>query len=548
MKKLNKIVLSGVLSVFSAGLVLMPTFSLDTESMNKLTADTVSYKTALTEIIQTVNKNDSYILEIRNPENYLEYAEKELNIVLPDHLNKAITRLEFVSLYNDIAYAMSKEKSYETDLIEAEDIFKDIDSLSNEEKNDIENAFAKGLINPDEDNNFYPNRPLTTTAMQLFLEKTDSYSRENLFVYVPSGFTEEERNTALNGAEDSFITYKETVELLKKYDSSFVGKGSNYNKTLTFAELLNLYTDALNEKFICADIDQNKNKTYYFAGKDNSFLSAEEWEYISSNQEKQVLKSEVYTLLDRTDSSLKMLCDVPVIKNSQQAQVLCDYFFPYASNIVEKGNGCIDFFIPALLNQDGNKKSYNDCFLIGLHEAQHEIAAVKSDKNPKRTFTSNGAPCIYKNISSTSKPELYYNSSTGQWLRTSFNLIPKTEEVFPLMSNSAKAVRRFLSYATGPSYQTNIAGLYGILEELASESLETKTEIIMRSMIYNDVTLYYNATYVPIKLLVLEYINSVQEYDINAYNIIMNDTEMIRYINQTMKDLDEYFPVFTALK
>ena len=501
----------------------------------------LDYKTVIEFIVQTLNKRDSYFYELVNPDDYIKYLV-DLGVELPEDLETQVTRIGFVSLLNDITEKMTKDKHYETDLINILDVFIDLEGLTEEQINDVEIVFIEGLLSGTSMNTFSPNSYMTKEQLDIVMNRLlEGYNRENLFSLVDSCYTLEEREEVLEGEEDREVLYNDTMGILNKIALSPVFNSSrDVKEPVTVREFLMMFSDSwsLSKR----PIEEIDGKLYYIA-KDTSVISEEEWDYFITQLDRPIMLSEANILCERGKTAKKEIDFLFGVHNFEEALSISENYFSFIYELVEKNEDCLSYFLD--FDADIRSINYSD-FARAIHEMQHEESATLSQTFKGRRKTSD---MWYIDWSRKPRTFYYMDITNGEWVDSISINMPYTSRL--CSSRYPENIREdsFVKLYALDSYSvSNIYGLQGLLQEFCSYALQSKIEIISYSLDINNPTtsrLGWNK-YLIMKVMVIDYIQYLKEENIELYERFMRDTDIIRMINNIFEELDFYYGIYTT--
>lgn len=501
----------------------------------------LTYENAINGIVAALNERDSYFYEIQLPKDCIKYV-KDLGVNIEEDLEVPITRLEFSKLYLEISEKIG-DKHYQTDLISIDDIFIDLDGLSEDEKQSIETIFIEGLLAGVSKDKFSPNGLLTQKQLEIILERVKSgYSRHNLFSIVDSAYTQEERLSVLGGEADKELIYKDMVNLFFTLSPSklpYIGLTDSQERVISIREFLLLYSDNLQNSVI---VHNHENDIFNYPAKDTIILSAEEWEYFNTHLDKPILYSEAKLLVERTINSMEEIKAYINFENFEEIESLTNNYLGFISNLVRDYKTCIGYFVD-YDNDSMIITNYGD-FSRSIHEAQHEGSAKLSHRFAGRRKTEK----LWE-IRWNSKPSVYYyfDFTNSTWVDSKIISSPNTSIIFNKKCSAGVKEDEFLrDYATNSDYVSNIYGLQGLLQEYCSYGLQAKIEFINESLNLDKASVGHTNYdwYLMMKYMVIESLEYLKENNCNSYMTFMNDTDMVRFLNNTFKEMDYYEDVY----
>ena len=497
------------------------------------TVDHLTYIEVIEKIVQTINKRDSYYFEISNPEDYKSYMRK-LEIDIPEE--DIVTRIGFISLLNDITEKMTGVKPYTTDLIEVKSIFTDLEELTEEEILDVEIAFCQGLMRGTTNSTFGPFTELSRNSLDIILKNIESgYSRKNLFEVANTGFTLEERTQALSGEEDKKLIYSDIEPLLNScFNKSIFCSVDNLNAEVSIKEFLKYYNNLTDNTIIFRDADN-----FYYPAEDTFILSSEEWEYLITNLDKPILYSEAKVLCERTKIFFEDKEKLSEINSWEEVELISQKYLPFASSIVTDYKSCMSYF----LDFTTTKIERSD-FARAIHESQHEGSARLSNRYQTRRKNDDMWQIRWSSEPST---YYYYDYISGNWIDSKSIYTVNSSTIYRKTCPEGLLDDDFLKdYCTNSDLIANIYGVQGLLQEYVSYALEGKVELVSTSLGLNDASTS-DADYdwiLMFKYMTIEHLNYMKETNPENYKKFMNDTDMIRMLNNTYKDFDEYETIF----
>lgn len=505
------------------------------ESIGHDMISNVSYKEAVEEIIIAINERDSYYFEVRNPENPISYI-KSLGIDIPENLNANVTRLELAKLIIDISSALG-DVHYTTNLIDMNSIFVDLEGLSEEDVLVIEKVFVSGLFNGITNDRFGPNELVSRMQLDIITNHLESgYSRDFLFDCIDYVFPLDEKNKVLGECEDYPITYVDMVNILYKLSASpcFVTFKSAYD-TITIKEFLKCYSEALRLNVVYFDYESGE---VHYPIKDSWVLSNEEWDYLERNFDREILYSEAMILYERAERFWLEIDELDLIDSWEEVEFTIDTYLPGIKDLLKQKN-CISYFMDLGSNDMSHYK-----FSLAMHEAQHEGSAKLSNSFGGRRKSDNEYFITWSH-----KPDVFYyfDFSKNIWVDSDNLNFNKTQNIYNLLVPENLRDESFLTYYfLSDRYIANTYGLHGILQEFCSYALEAKVEFVLGSMDINNCGIGRTDfdNYLYMKYMVIEYINYLKENNSMKYEEFMNDTDVIRMINNIFEEMDFYFDIY----
>ena len=506
----------------------------------------IDYYTVIEAIVKAVNERDSYFYEIQNPEDFIEYVEK-LEIELPDKLEENVTRIELVRLVNQITLAMTNTKHYETELIEMTDIFEDLNELSEEQIKDIETVFVEGLLAGTSVNKFSPNAFVTDYQLEVVTSRIkQGYSRHNLFNVVDSCFTDEERKTTLGELEDKEAVFEDLLPLFHNNfeNAKLLGNKGRY-KVITIKDFLEMYYFSAGSLIL----EKNEEGEFYYPAKDTVILSSEEWEYLNTHLDRPILYSEAKILCERAGSALSEIRDANYFDSWEEVDRITKNYLPFVYSVVTEYKTCMEYFMSEGLNYSQTPESMvkmidRDDYSRAIHEAQHEGSAKLSGKFEGRRKNDD-----WWQIRWSSEPYnyFYFDFTNDTWVDSKQLALPNTSTIYNNRCSDKVKENDFLrEYVTNYDFIANIYGLQGLLQEYASYALESKIEFVCSSLDINNRHIGNTDYdwYILMKYMVMESINYIEEKHPTQYEKFMKDTDMIRFLNNTFKEMDYYEEVY----
>ena len=501
----------------------------------------ITYRVVVEEIVKAVNERDSYFYEIKNPKDFIDYV-CDLGVELPRNLEENVTRVEFARLLNEITEAMTNVAPYETELLNIEDIFVDLEGLSEDQIQDIEIVFIEGLLAGTTANTFRADNYITEYQLDVVLERLkEGYSRSFLFNRVDSLFTEEERIEILEGQEDREAVFEDVIKLFSIYfERPMFEPDWNKTEVITVREFLKWY----NASAEYGILEQNRDTgDFYYPAKDTVILSAEEWEYLNIHLDDSLLYSEVMLLCDRAAKAIVEIKRVNYFDTWEEVDIITQNYLPFVYSIVTDYESCMKYFMADSLNEDVLYIKREE-YARAIHEAQHEGSARLSHVFQGRRKNDSTWQIRWSNKPGT---YYYYDFTNGNWVDSRNLYFPYTSVIYNSRCSDGVKENSFLKdYATNYDLIANIYGLQGLLQEFASYALEAKVEFVCGSLNINNRGVQHTDYdwYILMKYMVMESLNYLEEKEPVQYNNFMKNANMVRYLNNIFKEMDYYEEVY----
>ena len=465
---------------------------------------------------------------------------KDLGITLPENLDIEITRAEFAVLFNNLIEAITKETSFDTELIEVTEIFNDISGLNEETINSIEKLLIKGLMGGKSPSTFAPNDILTKNQFNIILNRLEKgYTREKLFKYVDSCFTVEERILKLEEygyTEDKNLKYSDLIVLLQKLNESIViEKAPEAN--VVRGDIVNIFNLLWKTPGTLFKYNETTESFFYLAAN-TSFLSAEEWEFIKLNWNSKLKLSEFLILYDKMTAAENDISNLELFDNWEKIITYSENYLGFIMPLIENNEDCFDYFMEL---KDSNAKRYPFMFARTVHECQHEefltIANVRFSR-----FKGNSVWDTW-GIHCPTDPEdfYYYDFTTGSWADNRINPdLPFTSRMYEHYPEYIKDDSKVVSYSTNEERSSNELAVYGLLSEFCSFALETKVHAVSCSLGLNKSTFdsFDYESYKKMELMLKDYLGYLRCYYPGLYDDFAKDSDTLRVINNIIKDMD----------
>lgn len=532
----------------------------------------LTYKEVVEEVVKTLNARDSYFFEIKNPDDCIQYA-RDLGVTLPEDINQGMTRAEFAVLITSLCEKITKESNYSTDLIEITDVFSDLQDLSEETINAIEMVFIEGLMGGKSEGVFAPNEEMSEVSLKFVLERLNKgYTREKLFSVVDSCFTKEEKEAVLNkygyfeennemlndnevieGQEievqepkveltleelDVVLTKGALVDLLAKIEEKVVFEATDLESSVTIKNVIDYFNVLWKTPGTLFTV--NSEYGYYFVPEDTSFLSNEEWEYMISHLDSKVSLSDFLILYDRVKKLETDMLELGYFDSWEKVLKYSKNYLGFVYPMIEKNKDCFDYFLD-FDNIGQNDKIIPTHFARTIHECQHEEFLTIA----KARFTREKPDGLWGTwaISPSKDPDMFYylDYTTGYWADSKMNTeLPATSVMFEHYPEEIKTDSQIKHYGTDEDSSSNSLGIQGLLSEFCSFAVESKVQAVSFALGMNNATfasIDYDS-YRKQELMVKDYILSLREMNPELYESFMSDSDVIRTINNIVKDLD----------
>lgn len=499
----------------------------------------LTYEEAADGILSVLNERDSYFYSIENPDETIKYLRN--NIELPRNLDTEITRLEFCKLFLDIATHIG-DKPYTSDLIDISDIFIDLDGLEDEDKEIIKTIFIEGVLSGVSEDKFKPDGFITQSQFNIILDRIrDGYSRKYLFNVVDSAFSVEDREAILGGKEDRNLTYNDIIVFLNDtFKNPIINWAQDINKEITVREFLMEYQGLFKGDIIKYNDELDE---FYYPAKDTVILSAEEWEYLNSNLDKVMLYSEAQLLYERSKKAQDDFENYKHFDSFEEIEHLTNNYLGFVSELVYDTKGCINYFMDYSEPKFAIWGNYGD-FSRAVHESQHEKSARLSGDFSHRVKRDDLWLVYWGSRPSTF---YYFDMTNGNWVDNRNTYSYNTSNIYNKYCPDEVKEDSFMKlYATDNDLISNIYGLQGLLQEFCSYALQAKIEFINTSLGVADASVGCTNYdwYLMLKYLSMQFIEHIEENNSVSYETIMSDMDMVRFINNTMREMDEYEKIF----
>lgn len=532
----------------------------------------LTYKEVVEEVVKTLNARDSYFFEIKNPDDCVQYV-RDLGVILPEDVNQGMTRAEFAVLLTSLCEKITKESNYSTDLIEVTDIFSDLQDLSEETINAIEMVFIEGLMGGKLEGIFAPNEQMSESSLKFVLERLNQgYTRENLFSVVDSCFTKEEKEAVLvkygyfeeenaemlNGSEveGQEVEVQETevvktldelnipltkgalIDLLVKIEEKVAFEATDLESSVTIKNVIDYFNVLYKTPGTLFTV--NSEYGYYYLPEDTSFLSNEEWEYMISHLDSKVSLSEFLILYDRVKKLETDMLELGYFDSWEKVLKYSKNYLGFVYPMIEKNKDCFNYFLD-FDNIGQNDKIIPAHFARTIHECQHEefLTIAKAHFSRKKSDGLWGTWAI----SPSKDPNMFYylDYTTGYWADSEMNTeLPATNVMFEHYPEEIKKDGQIKHYGTGEDSSSNSLGIQGLLSEFCSFAVESKVQAVSFALGMNNATfasIDYDS-YRKQELMVKDYILTLRETNPELYVNFMSDSDVIRTINNIVKDLD----------
>ena len=499
----------------------------------------LTYEEAADGILSVLNERDSYFYSIENPDETIKYLRN--NIELPRNLDTEITRLEFCKLFLDIATHIG-DKPYTSDLIDISDIFIDLDGLEDEDKEIIKTIFIEGVLSGVSEDKFKPDGFITQSQFNIILDRIrDGYSRKYLFNVVDSAFSVEDREAILGGKEDRNLTYNDIIVFFNDtFKNPIINWAQDINKEITVREFLMEYQGLFKGDIIKYNDELDE---FYYPAKDTVILSAEEWEYLNSNLDKIMLYSEAQLLYERSKKAQDDFENYKHFDSFEEIENFTNNYLGFVSELVYDTKGCINYFMDYSEPKFAIWGNYSD-FSRAVHESQHEKSARLSGDFSHRVKRDDLWLVYWGNRPSTF---YYFDMTNGNWVDNRNTYSYNTSNIYYKYCPDEVKEDSFMKlYATDNDLISNIYGLQGLLQEFCSYALQAKIEFINTSLGVADASVGCTNYdwYLMLKYLSMQFIEHIEENNSVSYETIMSDMDMVRFINNTMREMDEYEKIF----
>ena len=555
--------------VFAEGVdtILQEETTIENLESTVVAPDILTYKEVVEEVVKTLNARDSYFFEIKNPDDCVQYA-RDLGVILPEDVNQGMTRAEFAVLLASLCEKVTKESNYSTDLIEITDIFSDLEGLSEETIKSIEVVFIEGLMDGESEGVFAPNEQMSESTLKFVLERLNKgYTRENLFSVVDSCFTKEEKEAVLvkygyleeenaemlNDSEiegqelkvvktldelDISLTKGALVDLLVKIEEKVAFEATDLKSSVTIKNVIDYFNVLYKTPGTLFTV--NSEYGYYFVPEDTSFLSNEEWEYMISHLDSKVSLSEFLILYDRVKKLETDMLELGYFDSWKKVLKYSKNYLGFVYPMIEKNKDCFDYFLD-FDNIGQNDKIIPAHFARTIHECQHEEFLTIA----KAHFTRKKPDGLWGTwaISPSKDPDMFYylDYTTGYWADSKMNTeLPATSVMFEHYPEEIKNDSQIKHYGTDEDSSSNSFGIQGLLSEFCSFAVESKVQAVSFALGMNNATfasIDYDS-YRKQELMVKDYILSLREMNPELYESFMSDSDVIRTINNILKDLD----------
>lgn len=534
----------------------------------------LSYARVVERVVQTLNKRDSYYFEIINPNDYIQYI-KGLGLEVPENVNKEMTRVEFAVLLTSLCDKIAHD-TYSSDLIDINSIFTDLGGLSDIEKEAVKKVFVMGLMGGKNKDTFAPYDILTENQLNTVLDYLLlGYNRNKLFSVVDSCFTNEEKIEILekygyisnekettvqgtmvdivenmaenNGIEmtlihpiddiDTTLKKGELVDLLTKIGEDVVYETTDLESSVLIKDVIDYFNTLWKTSGVLFNTTDNK---YHYLANDSSFLSTEEWEYLNTHLDSEITLSEFLILYERVKQLEYDMQRLGYFDNWEEILRYSKNYLGFVYPMIEKNKDCFNYFLD-LDEISQNSKIKPTDFARTIHECQHEefLTIAKASFSRKKTDGLWGTWAI----SPRRDPDMFYylDYTNSFWVDSIMDKeLPATSVMFEHYPEYIQEDSKIKHYATGENSSSNSLGIQGLLSEFCSFAVETKVQAVSFSLGMNSATfgsLDYDS-YRKMELMVKDYILQLKLENLELYNRFMSDSDVIRMINNIVKDLD----------
>ena len=510
----------------------------NTEDVVEVNSELLTYKEIVDGVISALNKRDSYYFEISNPIDSIEYL-KIIGFEVPEDVNKEMTRIEFVVLLCELCEKVGHQPNYSTDLISVSNVFTDISELSESEVAAIETVFTEGLMGGKIGNVFEPNSILTETELSFVLERLEKgYSREKLFNVSKTCFTEEARLNILEkyGFEtDKVMTKKECLDQMVVFGHEGYYISGDDSKIVLVSDILPILNVLYKTP---GSLFKLVNEKYYYLPEDTSFVSAEEWEYLESHINSEIKLSEFLILYDRV---IALKDDMKKLEGFDSWEEVLEYsgkYLGFIMPLIENNKDCFTYFL-GFGSDDFKIVPYH--FARTVHECQHEefLSIAGASFSRKKTTGPWGTWSISPRVDP--KTFYYYDYINGVWSDSKMlTELPNTEVMFEHYPEEVKGIGSIAHYASNKDSSANDLGVQGLLSEFCSFAVEAKVNAVSYCLGMNSTSfesIDYDG-YRQMELMVKDYLLSLKDMNPELYSLFMQDSDVIRTINNILKDMD----------
>lgn len=489
----------------------------------------VSVEYYLQRLVEAINKRDSFIINIVNPDNPIEYL-KEMGVIDgTENLSQPLTRKEMAVLAYRALRDISKYEVSKT----YQDVFTDIADCTKEEKQAIYEMWVLGISYGIGDNQFSPNSFVTHEQLEVIMEKlaiSKHPQNRNLESVFP-GYSNQETLTwgkliSLYGSSQEITSYVNT-------------DGGSLDSNVTIERFLTAYTHLDPKSMIT-----NSANGFMYVDHDTMFLSYEEWQALSLNLDKYITVDLAQLILDRTNEYKATLKSIYIPDNYEDLVTYTTNFIPTLKELVESNEEAVNFYLNTTSsNGDFTITVHNTSDLSDtLHELQHEQGArlagvFKSRQKQKDQWV----------VKLSKNPDTQYllDITNGEWVSTDvIKGMPKTEKA--LKNNDiATQSTQYSQYIRQDAMAANEYGIYGLANEFVSYAISVEVEALNSEIHYNGST--FNTLqnraqdFIFMRNSIMDYVDYLKQNDAEKYNKLMEDTEFIRYLNRVASFAEQQF-------
>ena len=337
-----------------------------------------------------------------------------------------------------------------------------------------------------------------------------------------------ENEKALELIKNECLFYEQMFEVMRGIDSGFLVEDYLYNY---FYDFNKSYEKATFKDFLIdfiggekAGIIIEKNGEFFYPFKNSKFLSDEEWKFILLNLDKNITFGDGVVFLERYKNFVESLSLTSYIKDSEYYKEVVNSYFPEFNTLIEYDENILKNWLDLTIEKNGNTVTYrSDTVFNIMHELQHEISAKKAGVYKTSGKKNDGG--YY--VTWKGKPEdfYYYNLKKGEWVSIKTTSVPPTRDIARFLSLEERDVSFYKNYVMSSTSASNNWGIYGLMTELISYSIDLRMSTIAASVnfIHNDVPSHYiEACYFEMATI-FDYINHLKKHIPSLYKEVVNE-------------------------
>lgn len=488
------------------------------------------YDKALEGIISTIFERESFLYPLIYTEDIFDKYVDE------DKLGTEINRNDFIQLYvnieNDLTYLYKTETN-----LDIHGIFSDVEGFSEEELKGINQVYRYNIMHGD-CHKLNPNSIMTEGQLEIVLDRIMHIEDIDLgnqpyFDKIKFLFDEPVCEKLLESYDldvDSISSFL-LIEDVNSIFNNKLGIICNYclSDYLDYREFLHIINSYFSNKLFY--YDEELDKFIYYL-EDNDIISKEFVGYCNSKLDSYVPVGEIVYIKDKLDTNLEILENLTDLPDYEMTLEVSQGFLRNEYSLINENKECIEYFSKFNMSYSNGSTMLS----LALHESQHEASAKKSGCFKDRAFRGNMSGVIY--WSRRPSTYYYYNFLQNEWFSLKNTTVPMSYSTYNKLSQGLKnSSSLFKFYAASDMELSNLYGIYGLLQEYTSYTLELHYNYQLYSYGYISKAHLKTAlrSAVVMETLVVEYLKNYMTINKEDCEELLMNADLIFYINQNTK-------------